>query len=377
MQFIDLQTQYQNHKDKIDQRIHQVLQHGRFIKGPEINELEEKLADYIKAEHCIGMSSGTDALLTALMALGVGPGDEVITTPFSFFATVETILLLRAVPVFVDIDPKTYNMDAALIEAVISPRTKVIMPVSLYGQCANMDKINEVAKYHHLHVIEDAAQSFGAMYKDNYSGHLSTISCTSFYPSKPLGCYGDGGACFTDDDDLARKMRQIRDHGQDRTYHHVALGINGRLDTLQAAILLAKFELFPFENELRLAVAANYNRLLSEHVSIPFIAPYNKSVYALYTIKVPKRDALQKYLQGHNIPTAIHYPMPLYEQPIFQKLMPRSQQNHHFPWVEQAAAQVLSLPIHPYLSADQVELIAMRVVEFMAEQEINLIKVGS
>jgi UDP-2-acetamido-2-deoxy-ribo-hexuluronate aminotransferase len=372
MQFIDLQTQYQNHKDKIDQRIHRVLQHGRFIKGPEINELEEKLADYTKVKHCIGVSSGTDALLISLMALGVGPGDEVITTPFSFFATAETIILLGAIPVFVDIDPYTYNIAADLIAAAITPRTKVIMPVSLYGQCADMDKINAVAKQYGLSVIEDAAQSFGAMYKDKYSCHLSTISCTSFYPSKPLGCYGDGGACFTDDENLARKMREIRDHGQDRTYHHVGLGINGRLDTLQAAVLLAKLELFPLENEMRLAVAEHYNRLLSDHIPVPFIAPYNKSVYALYTIKASKRDALQKYLQSHNIPTAIHYPMPLYEQPIFKKLIPQSQ---HLPLVEQAATQVLSLPIHPYLPVSQIEFVAKRVIEFMVEhQDKNLLE---
>jgi UDP-2-acetamido-2-deoxy-ribo-hexuluronate aminotransferase len=366
MQFIDLQTQYLQHKDKIDQNIQRVLQHGKFVKGPEINELEEKLAHYIQAKYAIAVASGTDALLIAMMALGIRPGDEIITTPFSFFATAEMILLLGATPVFVDIDPRTYNINPDLIEAAITPRTKAIMPVSLFGQCAEMERINAIAKRHQLPVIEDAAQSFGAKHKGNYSGHLSTIACTSFYPSKPLGCYGDGGACFTDDEELAKRMGEIRDHGQDRTYHHVSLGICGRLDTLQAAVLLAKLEFFTVENELRCAAAAHYSELLAQYVQIPFIAPYNNGIYAQYTIKTDQRDRLQEHLRAHAIPTAIHYPIPLYKQPILQKLMP---QNQAFAHAEQASAEVLSLPMHPYLSLAEIENIAERIVELVAQKE--------
>ena len=262
MQFIDLKAQQARIEAEIQARIQAVLAHGRYIMGPEVAELEQRLADYVGVRHCVGVSSGTDALLVALMALDVGPGDEVITTPFTFVATAEVIALLGAVPRFIDIDPVTYNLDPGRIESAIGPKTRAIMPVSLYGQCADMDAINAIAARHGLPVIEDAAQSFGATYKNRRSCGLSTIGCTSFFPSKPLGCYGDGGACFTDDERLATLMRQVMNHGQDKRYSHPRLGINGRLDSLQAAVLLAKMGIFPDEVERRAAAGARYTALL-------------------------------------------------------------------------------------------------------------------
>src|SRR5579885_1043092 len=261
MEFIDLKTQYRRLQADIDARIRRVLEHGQYILGPEVAELEKRLAAYTGSKHCIAVANGTDALLIAMMALGVGAGDEVITTPFSFISTAETIALLGAKPVFVDIDPRTYNLDPKLMEAAITPRTKAIMPVSLYGQCADMDAINAIAARHNLPVIEDGAQSFGATYKGRKSCALSTIGCTSFFPSKPLGAYGDAGACFTDDETLAKIMREIHVHGQDRRYHHPRIGINGRMDTLQAAILLAKLDTFPDEVTARSRIGARYTQL--------------------------------------------------------------------------------------------------------------------
>src|SRR5580700_8437329 len=271
MEFVDLKAQYRRLKPRIDARIQTVLDHGRFILGPEVEELEQRLAARIGARHAIGCASGTDALLLALMALGVGPGDEVVTSPFTFFATGEMITLLGARPVFVDIDPVTYNIDPAAIKAAITPRTRAILPISLYGQPAEMDTINSTEARHNLAVIEDAAQSFGALYQGRHSGNLSTIGCTSFFPSKPLGCYGDGGACFTNDDDLARRIRELHNHGQDRRYHHTSIGINGRLDTIQAAVLLAKLEVFEEELAARRKAAATYNELLKDVVQTPVV----------------------------------------------------------------------------------------------------------
>jgi UDP-2-acetamido-2-deoxy-ribo-hexuluronate aminotransferase len=256
--FIDLKAQQERIKEDLNRRIQRVLDHGQYIMGPEVKELEVKLAAYVGVSHCIGVASGTDALMIALMAIGIQPGDEVITTPFTFIATAEVIALLQGKPVFVDIDPRTYNIDPAKIEAAITGKTRAILPVSLYGQCADMDAINAIAAKYHLPVIEDAAQSFGATYMGRKSCGLSTIGCTSFFPSKPLGCYGDGGACFTDDDGLASRMRQIRAHGQDRRYHHPVIGVNGRLDTMQAAILLAKYEVFETEVKLRGEIGGLY-----------------------------------------------------------------------------------------------------------------------
>lgn len=357
--FIDLKAQYQALKPKIQERINRVLDHGQYIMGPEVIELEERLAKYVGVKHCISASSGTDTLLIAMMALGIKPGDEVITTPFTFIATGEMIVLLGAIPIFVDIDPHTYNIDPNKIEAAITPRTKAIMPVSLYGQCADMDVINAVADKHGLPVIEDAAQSFGATYKGRRSCGLSTIGSTSFFPSKPLGAYGDGGALFTNDDNLAKLMREIRSHGQDRHYHHPRIGINGRMDTVQAAILLAKMDVFPTEIIARQRIACRYSSLLSAKTVPPYIETFNQSVYAQYTLLVTDRIAVQKKLKTLGIPTAVHYPIPLSLQPIFDYL---NQPEGSFPIAENIAKRVISLPMSPYLSdADQDQIVAALV----------------
>ena len=323
MQFIDLKTQYQRLKAEIDANIQKVLDHGQYILGPEVAELEEKLAVYTGAKYCISVANGTDALQIAQMALGIGPGDEVITPGFTYIATAETVALLGAKPVYVDIDPRTYNLDPALLEAAITPRTKAIIPVSLYGQCADYDAINLIAARHGIPVIEDAAQSFGASYKGRKSCNLTTIACTSFFPSKPLGCYGDGGAIFTNDDELAKVMRQIARHGQDRRYHHIRVGVNSRLDTIQAAILLPKLAVLDEEIAIRQKVAGQYQARFSSIggvvgegvIQTPHIATYNTSAWAQYTIQVPNREDLQAQLQQVDIPTAVHYPIPLNKQP--------------------------------------------------------------
>lgn len=360
--FIDLAGQQQRILPDIEKRMATVLKHGQYILGPEITELESTLAGYTGAKHCITVSSGTDALLIALMAIGIKPGDEVITTPFTFIATGEVIALLGAKPVFVDIDPRTYNIDPDLIEAAITDRTRAIMPVSLYGQCAEFDAINALADKHSLIVIEDACQSFGATYKGRKSCALSTIGCTSFFPSKPLGCYGDGGACFTDDDALATKMRQVMNHGQDRRYHHPMIGLNGRFDTLQAAVLLAKFGIFAEEVSARAAIGAEYSRLFAAasggSIITPFIAPYNTSVYAQYTIQVENRDSLQQALQAKGVPTAVHYPVPLNLQPAFAAV---GKPAGSFPVAEAVASKVMSLPMHPYLDKAVMERIVAAV----------------
>ena len=355
MQFIDLKTQSDRIEERLFARFKAIIHHGAYIMGPEITELEHALASFVGVGHALAVASGTDALLIALMALDIGAGDEVITTPFSFFATAEVIALLGAVPVFVDIDSDTYNISAASIEAAITKKTKAIMPVSLYGQCADYDEINAIAKKYGLPVIEDAAQSFGATYKGRMSGGLTTIACTSFFPSKPLGCYGDGGACFTNDDELATRMNEIRVHGQSKRYYHTRLGINGRFDTLQAAVLLEKLAIFPEEVQLRQQAAKIYEQLLPEGIKKPIIKAHNTSVFAQYTLEVNDRDSLQKALQEQGIPTAVHYPLGLHEQPIFKKLYPGLQQ---FPNTEYAARHVMSIPMHPYLARADQEKIA-------------------
>lgn len=360
IEFIDLKTQQQRILQEIERRIAAVLSHGQYIMGPEVKEFEEKLAGYVGVKHCITASSGTDTLLIALMALGIGPGDEVITTPFTFIATGEMIALTGAKPVFVDIDPKTYNIDPSLIEAAITPHTKAIMPVSLYGQCADFDAINVIAEKYNLPVIEDGAQSFGATYKGRRSCGLSTIGSTSFFPSKPLGCYGDGGALFTNDDELAKTMREIRIHGQDRRYHHPRIGINGRMDTLQAAILLAKLEIFDQEVAARAHIGARYTELLQNSLITPYIAPECTSVYAQYTVQMDNREDVQKKLEKLGIPTAVHYPLPLHLQPVFIGL---SLQKGSFPVSESAANRVMSLPMHPYLIESELCMITSAVNE--------------
>jgi UDP-2-acetamido-2-deoxy-ribo-hexuluronate aminotransferase len=359
MEFVDLKAQYRRIKLSVDARIHAVLDHGQYILGPEVRELESRLAARVGAKHCIACASGTDALLLALMALGVGPGDEVITAPFTFFATGEMIALLGAVPVFVDIDPVTYNLDPLKIEAAVTPRTRAIMPVSLYGQPAEMDAINAVAAKHNLSVIEDAAQSFGALYHGRASGNLSAIGCTSFFPSKPLGCYGDGGACFTNDDALATAMMELRNHGQDRRYHHTRIGINGRMDTLQAAILLAKLDVFDEELLARDEVADRYSALLKGVIATPQVAPHATSAWAQYTVEVEDREAVEKSLREAGVPTAVHYPEALHLQPVFAGLSrERGWGRGSFPASERAAQRVLSLPMHPYQSPEDATKVA-------------------
>ncbi|RRV17548.1 DegT/DnrJ/EryC1/StrS family aminotransferase [Pseudomonas saudiphocaensis] len=354
IEFIDLKTQQARIKDKIDAGIQRVLAHGQYILGPEVAELEEKLAAFVGAKYCITCANGTDALQIAQMALGIGPGDEVITPGFTYIATAETVALLGAKPVYVDIDPRTYNLDPALLEAAITPRTKAIIPVSLYGQCADFHEINAIAVKYGIPVIEDAAQSFGATYKGKRSCNLTTIACTSFFPSKPLGCYGDGGAIFTNDDELAKVMRQIARHGQDRRYHHVRVGVNSRLDTLQAAILLPKLEIFAEEVEQRQQVAASYDQLLKATGinSTPFIAAHNVSAWAQYTVQVQNRDAVQAKLKEQGVPTAVHYPIPLNKQPAV------ADSNTCLLIGDTVAEKVMSLPMHPYLTgAEQKRIV--------------------
>ena len=356
MQFIDLKAQQARIRADLDQRIAAVLNHGQYILGPEIAEMEKSLADYVGVGHCVSVSSGTDALSIAFLALGIGAGDEVITTPFSFIATAETIALLGARPVFVDVDPRTYNLDPALVEAAVTPHTRAIVPVGLYGQCADMDAINAVAARHGLAVIEDAAQSFGASYKGRRSCGLSTIGCTSFFPAKPLGCYGDGGACFTDDEALARRMAEIRNHGQDRRYHHPILGLNGRMDTLQAAVLLAKLPIFDDEVAARARIGARYSQLLADANCVtPWIAPGNTSVYAQYTLQVSDREAVVKALHEKGIPTAVHYPVTLDRQPALAQWQAGAAA---LPIAHRLADRVVSLPMHPYLEESTLETVA-------------------
>ena len=361
MQFIDLQAQYAQHKSAIDAAIARVLAHGQYLFGPEITTLENTLADYVGVKHCIAMSSGTTALQIALMALDIRAGDEIITSPFSFFAAAEVSFLLGITPKYVDIDPNTYLLDPAQLSAAITEKTKAIIPVSLYGQCADMDAINAIAKAHHIAVIEDAAQSFGAKYKNIFScGPMSAIACTSFFPSKPLGAYGDGGACFTEDDTLAHRLRLLINHGQETRYHHTMIGINGRMDTLQAAILLEKFKYLDEELAVRQTIARYYRDALPKTVKIPTVAPYNYSVYAQYTIEVDDRARVQKTLSDAHIPTAVHYPIGLHAQPIIAQL---SDEKLSFPVTDRAAARVLSLPFHPYLTQSMVEAVCCAVEE--------------
>ncbi|VEB24925.1 DegT/DnrJ/EryC1/StrS family aminotransferase [Avibacterium volantium] len=350
MQFIDLAVQQKRIKDKIDSNIQKVLSHGQYILGPEVIELEEKLAHFVGAKYCISVANGTDALQIAQMALGISSCDEVITPGFTYIATAETVALLGAKPVYVDIDPKTYNLDPTKLEEAITNKTKAIIPVSLYGQCADFDAINSIAAKYNLPVIEDAAQSFGASYKGRMSCNLSTIACTSFFPSKPLGCYGDGGAIFTNDDELAKIIRQIARHGQDKRYHHIRVGVNSRLDTLQAAILLPKLEILEEEIYLRNKIAENYTALLNEAGinNTPFVESHNISAWAQYTIRINNREQVQEKLRAAGIPTAVHYPIPLNKQPAV------ADPNAILPVGDRVAQEVMSLPMHPYLTINNI-----------------------
>ena len=365
MQFIDLKRQYKEIEASVNQRIQDVLNHGAYIKGPEIAELEEQLASFVGVKHAMCVSSGTTALQVALMALGVGEGDEVIVPSFSFFATSEVVMLLGAIPVMIDIDPVTYNLDVTQLESLITSRTKAIMPVSLYGLPANFKVINEIAGRHGVAVIEDGAQSFGATYQGKRSCGLSTIGATSFFPSKPLGGYGDGGAIFCDDDHLADLMRSILDHGQSERYKHARIGINGRLSTIQAAILLEKLRIFPQEIDARKHCADLYAERLSEHFVVPAIVEGSDSVYAQYTLRVSDREMLVSALKAQGIPTAVHYPMGMHQQVAYENYMKDKglDVTHQvFPETEKASEEVLSLPFHPYLTEDQIDQICAALI---------------
>lgn len=357
IEFIDLKTQYASLKAKIDGRIQRVLDHGQYIMGPEVRELEERLEHYTGAPHCITVASGTEALLIALMAIGVKPGDEVITSPFTFVATAEVIALLGATPVFVDIEPDTCNLDANLIAAAITEKTRAIIPVSLYGQTCDMDDINLLADKHGLTVIEDAAQSFGASYRERRSCNLSRIGCTSFFPSKPLGCYGDGGAIFTDDETLAKAMREIRVHGQERRYYHTRVGVGGRMDTIQCAVVLAKLDSLDWEIERRVAIGERYRAGLSGSNALQQLAvrPDRTCVWGQFTLQTDNRSDILTKLQSQQIPTAVHYPTPLHRQPAYSALSRIASSLQHS---DAVSDRVFSLPMHPYMSeSDQDRII--------------------
>lgn len=353
MKFIDLQCQYQREKQRIDQAIAGVLSHGQFVFGPEVAALEARLADWVGVSHCVTVSNGTVALQAALMALDIGPGDEVIVPAFGFFATASMVLLVGATPVFVDIHPETYNIDPALIEAAITDKTRAIIPVDLYGQPADYAPILAIAKRYGLSIIEDAAQAFGASYDGQQTGSFGDIATMSFYPAKPLGCYGEGGACFTNDDALAKRLRLIRHQGQDGAYHHVALGLNARLSTLQAAILLAKLDCFAEELAQRQRIAAAYDVALRDSVKTPTILGNCVSSYAQYTIQVNERETFRAQLQEAGIPTAVHYPKGIHQQPY----MIERGLSGAFPVTESVASRVVSLPFYPDLTDAMVSQI--------------------
>ncbi len=386
MEFIDLKAQQsqlldngKTLRDDIEKRIRSVLDHGKYILGKEVQELEEELAEYVGVKHCIAVSSGTDALIIALIALDIKPGDEVITTPFSFFATAETILLLGAKPVFIDIEKDTYNLDPNKIKSAITRNTKVIMPVSLYGQPANFETINNLAKEYKIPVIEDGAQSFGSRQNSIKSCGLSTIGTTSFFPSKPLGCYGDGGACFTNDDFLAKSIRQISSHGQKSRYTHIKLGLNGRLDTIQAAVLLAKLNIFDKEVSLRETIGKRYTYKLNKKgfFNTPFIDKKNTSVYAQYTIQIENRDKIISFLKTKGIPTSIHYPSLIPDQvalnknkKFLDKFLKRPLfKSHEIGNARNLVTKVLSLPMHPLLSDEDQDFIVNSLID--ARKAIN------
>ncbi len=362
--FIDLKTQYKVLKSSIDARIQKVLDSGAYIGGPEIAELEQKLAAHTGTKHCLAVASGTDALLLPMMALGIGKGDEVITTAFSFIATAETIVLAGATPVYIDIDKKTFNIDVKKIEAAITPRTKAIVPVSLYGQVADLDEINEIAKKHNLLVIEDTAQSYGAKYKNSKSGACTIAAGTSFYPAKPLGCYGDGGAIFTNDDKLHIAMKEIREHGSEKRYYHTRLGVNARLDTIQCAILLSKLERYDWEVEARNKIADQYTKAfiglekIDPQFSTPMIKAGNISVWAQYTLTITNREIFQKKMQELEIPTTVHYPMTMPDQPWYKANTPLIHDITNSRW---AANHVISLPMFPDMTDDQCQAVIAAV----------------
>lgn len=353
--FANLSDAYEEHKEEIDNAIAGVVQNANYIMGKPVRELEEKLESFTSAKHAISCSSGTDALLLALMAIDIEPGDEVITTPFTFIATAETISFLKAKPVFVDIEEGTYNINASKIEEKITSKTKAIIPVSIFGQVADMDAINEIAEKNDIYVIEDAAQSFGATYKGKRSCNLSTFACTSFFPAKPLGCYGDGGAVFTNNEEFAEKMKSLRLHGQTERYHHKYIGMGGRLDTLQAAILNVKLNHYEKDITKRQKVAREYTSLLKDFVIVPTVDTRNTSVWAQYSIRVKNRSEVVAKLKENGIPTAIHYPRPLHLQECFDYL---NYKKGDFLVAEKISNEIMSLPMNPYITKIEIEFIA-------------------
>ena len=361
IQMVDMRRQYDEIRSRVEPKVLEVLESGYYIGGPELKAFEEKAASYIGVKHAIGCANGTDALQIAMMALGIEPGDEIITTPFTFIATAETIKVLGAKSVFVDIDPETYNIDPEKIEAVITPRTKAIIPVHLYGQGADMDRINGIAKKHGLFVIEDNAQGFGAKYKGKMLGSLSAIATVSFYPAKNLGAAGDGGLMLTDCDDLAAKVRMIANHGQNERYKHQVVGVNSRLDAIQAAILNIKLDFLDKWNKGRRAAAARYKENLKDTTIIPFEHEDNYHIYHQFSIQVKRRDDLQKYLSEYKIPSAIHYPIPLHLQVAFKDI---GKDKGSFPIAEKVAEGIISLPIHPHITEEEIDFISDKIKEF-------------
>lgn len=356
--FANLQYQYQLYKKGIDDSIQNVLNNSNYIMGEEVSRLEGALSKFSGAENALTCSSGTDALLLAMMAMGVQPGDEIITTPFTFIATAETIALMKAVPVFVDVEEDTFNIDAEKIESAVTDKTKIIIPVSLYGQPCDMDRINDIAHKYNIKVIVDGAQSFGSTYKQKMEVHHCDIYTTSFFPAKPLGCYGDGGAVLTNNTEYAEKIKIMRVHGQNKRYHHKYIGMGGRLDTIQAAVLLAKLPHYSNEIEMRQNVAARYSEKLPTDVMTPAIKYGRTSVWAQYTVRVDKRDEIQSKLKLNGIPTAVHYPKSLHQQECFQYLnLPTAS----FPVAEKAANKVMSLPMNPFISEEEIDLIVFEL----------------
>jgi UDP-2-acetamido-2-deoxy-ribo-hexuluronate aminotransferase len=360
VEFIDLITQKNKIKKEIMDSIESVIDRCHFILGEEVTTLENRLAQFTKSKYCIANANGTDALVLALRALDIGAGDEVIVPAFTFFATAEAVSLVGATPIFVDINRRTYNIEPGLIEAAVTKKTKAIIPVSLYGLCADFKTINQIASKHNLAVIEDAAQSFGAKYFDQFSGGITTISTTSFFPSKPLGCYGDGGALFTNDEKLAKKLIELRAHGQEKRYTHVSIGYNSRMDTIQAAILLKKLDIFPSEIESRQSIAQRYIKAFDQKFKMQTIPEGYSSVFAQFTIEVNNRDEFQNKLKEVGIPTAIHYPIPLHHQPVYKEKF-----GHlNLPESAAASARVVSLPMHPYLDAKTQDFIIENALKF-------------
>jgi len=366
MEFIDLKAQYHRYQAAIDARIRTVLDHGQFIMGPEVPEVEQALASYVGVRHCVTVGSGTISLEIALRALGVGPGDEVITVPFTWISTAEVISLVGATPVFIDIEPETFNLDAGLLEKAMTRRTKAIIPVSLFGQMPDIAGINAIARQFGVVVIEDGAQSFGATRNGRRSCGVTTIASTSFFPAKPLGCFGDGGALFTDDNEMAERIRAIRTHGGIKRHHHTLVGTNGRFDTLQAAVLLAKLPFFQGEVEARGELGARYTQQLESMCRVPKVAKGNTHVYAQYTIRVPDRDMVAARLKKAGIPTGVYYPKCLHQQPVFAHL---GYHDGAFPHSEAAAREVLSLPMHPFLSEADQDSVVLEVTRGIAQSE--------